>query len=336
MCLEMMQMCKTIVIDPGHGGSDPGAIGNDLYEKELTLDISNRTKEYLEKHYTGHKVLLTRTHDEYLTLAQRAQFANNNKADLFISMHINSGGGTGYESFIHTNTQATTSGMQNLVHAEAIKEMKATDRGKKKANFAVLRLTKMPAILPENLFIDRKEDAVKLKQSSFIDKIAKGHAEGIAKALGLKIKSTGVTTQPSTPSNPTTTTAKTYKLVKSVAGYVNAADAIVRRNKKTTVKANTYHIYKESNGMINVSTKKSSPGSWINPSDNENTSEISTQKTFEVGQKVKIKSSAKTYSRSTTSIPSAYKNKSYTIQQVGKDDVLITELFSWVKKIDIL
>src|SRR5699024_7079776 len=127
-------------------------------EKDLTLDISKRTKKYLDDNYTGHKVILTRTNDKYLTLAERAAFANRNNADLFVSMHINAGGGTGYESFIHTNTQAATSGMQNLVHAEAMREMKVTDRGKKRANFAVLRLTKMPAILPENLFIDRKED----------------------------------------------------------------------------------------------------------------------------------------------------------------------------------
>src|SRR5699024_10964262 len=134
-------------------------------------------------------------------------------------MHINAGGGTGYESFIHTNTQAATSGMQNIVHAEAMKEIKGTDRGQKRANFAVLRLTRMPAILPENLFIDRKEDATKLKQSSFIDKVAKGHAEGIAKALGLKKKSTSKP-KPSKPSKPSTSTGKTYKVVKSIAGYV--------------------------------------------------------------------------------------------------------------------
>lgn len=329
-------MSKIIVIDPGHGGSDPGAIGNGLREKDLTLDISKRTKKYLEDNYTGHKVILTRTNDKYLTLAERAAFANRNKANLFVSMHINAGGGTGYESFIHTIPQAATVKAHRTVHAEAIKEMKGTDRGKKRANFAVLRLTNMPAILPENLFIDRKEDAAKLKQSSYIDKVAKGHAEGIAKALGLKNKSGGATNKPTTPSKPSTPTGKTYKVVKSIAGYINAADAKARRSKKTTVKPNTYHIFNESNGMINVSAKKGSPGSWINPVDNKKTTgSTSKPKTFKVGQKVKIKSSAKKYSRSNASIPAAYKNKSYTIQQVGSNDVLIKELYSWVRKSDI-
>src|SRR5690625_1308434 len=60
------------------------------------------------------------------------------------------------------------------------------------------------------------------------------------------------------------------------------------------------------------------------------------KKSFKVGQKVKIKSSAKKYSRANVTIPSKYKNKSYTIQQVGKDDVLIKELYSWVRKSDLL
>src|SRR5690606_4556933 len=77
------------------------------------------------------------------------------------------------------------------------------NRGKKKANFAVLRETKMAAILTENGFIDNKNDADKLKKSSYLDKIAKGHAEGIAKALNLKKKTTS-----STNKNTTTYTVK--------------------------------------------------------------------------------------------------------------------------------
>src|SRR5699024_1008638 len=86
------------------------------------------------------------------------------------------------------------------------KQMKVTDRGKKKANFAVLRETNMPAILPENLFIDRKEDAAKLKDSKFLDKVAKGHAIGIAKTLGLKKK--GSTSTSNKTSNKNTSTSK--------------------------------------------------------------------------------------------------------------------------------
>lgn len=209
-------MSKIIVIDPGHGGSDPGAQGNGLREKDLTLDISKRMKKYLDDNYAGHKVLMTRTNDKYLTLSQRAQFANNKNADLFISIHINAGGGTGYESFIHTsqNSNTATGKMQNTVHNEAMKKINVVDRGKKKANFAVLRETNMRAILPENLFIDRKEDAAKLKKSSELQKIAEGHAIGIAKSLNLKKKKDGGTSQskPNTkPSKPATDHTKPTK-----------------------------------------------------------------------------------------------------------------------------
>ncbi len=202
-------MSKIIVIDPGHGGSDPGAQGNGLREKDLTLNISKRIRKYLEDNYEGIKVLMTRTNDKYLTLSQRAQFANSKSADLFISIHINAGGGTGYESFIHTsqNSNTATGKMQTTVHNEAMKKINVVDRGKKRANFAVLRETNMRAILPENLFIDRKEDAAKLKESSELQKIAEGHAIGIAKALGLKSKKGGGTSQSKPkpkPSKPAT------------------------------------------------------------------------------------------------------------------------------------
>jgi N-acetylmuramoyl-L-alanine amidase len=80
---------RTIVIDPGHGGKDPGAIShNGLKEKNLNLTISKYIKEGLEKQ--GFKVILTRTKDTYLTLLDRVRIAKKNKADLFISIHTNS------------------------------------------------------------------------------------------------------------------------------------------------------------------------------------------------------------------------------------------------------
>jgi N-acetylmuramoyl-L-alanine amidase len=81
---------KTIVIDPGHGGQDPGAIGpNGTQEKEITLDVARRLKEKLLKG-GGYSVLLTRGEDRTLSLAQRVAFAKEHKADLFISVHVNS------------------------------------------------------------------------------------------------------------------------------------------------------------------------------------------------------------------------------------------------------
>ena len=80
---------KTIIIDPGHGGRDPGAVGRlGTREKNITLDIALKLQKKLEK-FPEYRILLTRESDTYLTLEQRAAFANNQKADLFISIHVN-------------------------------------------------------------------------------------------------------------------------------------------------------------------------------------------------------------------------------------------------------
>lgn len=83
---------KTVVIDAGHGGKDPGAVSPDgkYYEKTFTLDIAKRLKEKINAAYPDVKVILTRSDDRAVTLNQRAEAANKANADLFISIHINS------------------------------------------------------------------------------------------------------------------------------------------------------------------------------------------------------------------------------------------------------
>ena len=78
-----------VVLDAGHGGSDTGAVGNRLYEKVLTLKIAQYCKVELEK-YQGVKVYMTRENDRYLSLEQRVADASAAKADVFVSIHINS------------------------------------------------------------------------------------------------------------------------------------------------------------------------------------------------------------------------------------------------------
>lgn len=81
---------ETIVLDPGHGGKDPGAIGRDgLTEKEVVLDVALRLRDLLRERL-GKKVIMTRDKDEFIELDDRAKFANGHKADLFVSIHINS------------------------------------------------------------------------------------------------------------------------------------------------------------------------------------------------------------------------------------------------------
>src|SRR5690625_5529818 len=116
--------------------------------------------------------------------------ANSWGADLFVSIHINAGGGVGYEDYIHNalSSDSRAGKVQRSMNNEVIKATGWRNRGRKKANFAVLRQTKMPAILTENGFIDTKSDANKLKTNSFLNKVASGHVKGIAKHFGLKKK----------------------------------------------------------------------------------------------------------------------------------------------------
>ena len=85
---------KTVVIDAGHGGKDPGGVSKDrkTYEKNLVLDIAKRFGQKIKEKYPDVKVIYTRSTDVYITLNERAAIANRNNADLFISIHCNSNG----------------------------------------------------------------------------------------------------------------------------------------------------------------------------------------------------------------------------------------------------
>lgn len=177
-----------IFIDPGHGGNDPGAVANGLQEKNVVLDIAKRIEAKL-KQYEGAEVRLSRTNDTFLPLNKRAELANDWEADIFSSIHVNAGGGVGYEDFIFNGTvsQATIAN-QNVMNAEVVKATGFNNRGRKRANFAVLRQTAMPAILTENGFLDNSGDAAKLKSAAFLDRVAEGHVQGFVKIFGLKKK----------------------------------------------------------------------------------------------------------------------------------------------------
>lgn len=185
-------MTVKIFIDPGHGGKDPGTVGNGLQEKDLTLKIALKIRDILKAEYTGHTIRMSRTTDKTVTLKQRTDMANAWNADFFLSVHINAGGGTGYEDYIYVklSNSTKTAKLRQIIHQEIMSAIPGIrDRGMKKANFHVLRETKMPAILTENLFIDQLSDAKKLKDEDFINQIARGHAVGLAKALKLSKKS---------------------------------------------------------------------------------------------------------------------------------------------------
>lgn len=176
-----------IFIDPGHGGTDPGAVGNSLLEKDLTLTISLKIRDLLNS-YENTEVKLSRDKDKTLSLKERTDMANSWGADFLFSIHINAGGGTGFESFIHSNSSAASIAHQNVIHPEIMKLIDLKDRGKKRGNLHMVRESKMPAILTESGFIDSANDAAKLKQDSYLNKIAQGHVNGLINAFGLKKK----------------------------------------------------------------------------------------------------------------------------------------------------
>ncbi|QVY60917.1 N-acetylmuramoyl-L-alanine amidase family protein [Cytobacillus gottheilii] len=180
-----------IFIDPGHGGTDPGAVGNGIQEKNITLQISTRIRDMLINEYNNVEVRMSRTGDSTLSLAQRTNAANSWGANFLLSVHINAGGGTGYEDFIYPGVGAPTTTYQNAIHEEIMKQVDFRDRGKKTANFHMLRESRMPALLTENGFIDNATDASKLKQAAYIARIARGHVNGIARAFNLPKKSGG-------------------------------------------------------------------------------------------------------------------------------------------------
>src|SRR5690625_391028 len=183
---------KKIFIDAGHGGSDPGAIGNGLREKDINLAIALKLRQVLSLEYEGHTIKLSRNTDQTLSLKQRTDMANQWGADYLISIHINAGGGVGFESFTYSGNYARkmrTNQLRIVIHDAIIEETGFRDRGKKEANFHMLRESSMCAVLTESGFVDHHIDANKLKRETFINKIALGHAKGLAKAIGLTAKS---------------------------------------------------------------------------------------------------------------------------------------------------
>lgn len=181
---------KKIVLDPGHGGSDPGAVGY-VVEKDIALDVAMAVKERLLQ-YRGVAVRMTRTTDIRLgpttteDLAARARIANRAGADVFLSIHCNAASppGTGFESFRYPGSAAGEK-LQAAIHRR-IPGLGIRDRGAKAGNLQVLRQTNMPAVLAECLFVNRVEDARLLKDSGFLKRMGTALADGVADYLGVE------------------------------------------------------------------------------------------------------------------------------------------------------
>ncbi len=194
-----------IVIDPGHGGKDPGAQNKyrGVNEKTLTLDVAQRLKRKLETY--GYRVHLTRETDTFIPLEGRPAIANRVDADFFISLHFNSVGDSrvsGVETFAMTPPYQPSTSSSSLtasarksypgnkndtwnvlaayyLQTSMVRNLGVTDRGLKRARFAVLRDLNCPGVLVEGGFLSNPTEAERLKTAEARDKLADALVEGI-------------------------------------------------------------------------------------------------------------------------------------------------------------
>ena len=184
---------RRIFIDAGHGGIDPGAIGNGIVEKELNLEVALRLRDLLEADTADPsgggewEVRMTRTDDATVSLSNRTTEANNWPADRFVSIHHNafsSSIASGTETFSFANgTQGAD--LRDRLQEELLTAMGFVDRGPKTANFFVLRESLMPAALTEAGFLSNPGDAAALAAPGAVEALAQAHLFGIQRHYGL-------------------------------------------------------------------------------------------------------------------------------------------------------
>ncbi len=174
-----------IVVDAGHGGHDPGAHVGKLEEKDLALKAAQMLKKKLEN--AGFKVYMTRNKDKYIKLYDRSGVANQLKADLFISIHINAAGSSkprGIEVLYAEDEKRDNKRFARLVQDELIKATKQVNRGIVRRNdLVVTRTTEMNAILAELGFLTNPKDKAKLIKDSYLETCAEAILKGVLKFL---------------------------------------------------------------------------------------------------------------------------------------------------------
>ena len=185
----------TILIDPGHGGKDPGNLGTPIiegdtkekiYEKDLNLQIGKKVASILSRQ-NDVQVILTRTEDKFISLEDRVIMANNQeqKIDAFISIHMNaeSGGNTANGIETYYRAEATPEGkslqLANSVQKTIGSYIKMKDRGVRQEILQVLRDSKVPAILVECGFITNDKEEQKLLDDQYQNQLSEGIAQGV-------------------------------------------------------------------------------------------------------------------------------------------------------------
>jgi N-acetylmuramoyl-L-alanine amidase len=204
---------QTVILDPGHGGYDRGQVNRYGYEKDFALDVARKLRPLLQS--KGLRVIMTREGDYFVPLEVRAQIANAARNSIFVSIHFNATNddpnATGFEIFSFTprgapstsdsavapsalNTQpgsavdAQSMALSACIYHSLLGHIPEYDRGIKRARFAVLRLTKVPAVLIEGGFLTEQGECKLIAQKDWRAKLA--HAIGVGiesyRALGIK------------------------------------------------------------------------------------------------------------------------------------------------------
>ena len=175
-----------VIIDAGHGGQDPGTIGiGGLREKDLVLPISLDVAESLRKQ--GVEVRMTRDSDYFVSLKGRTDFANNTRADLFVSIHANAinlsrPDVNGLETYYYQDGRR----LAEVIHWSILNSVNIKNRGIRRARFYVLRHSSMPAVLVEVGFVTGAEDAPRLKNPTHRSQMADAIVRGIIQYIKQK------------------------------------------------------------------------------------------------------------------------------------------------------
>ena len=170
-----------VAIDPGHGGRDPGAIGvTGVYEKNINLAVARRVATELRRR--GLTVTMTRQDDRYPELESRADMANRQNVDLFVSIHADSAPDPDAQGFTLYIAEAASSEALRAARsiAEAMAATGLDSRGVRRNDYRVLVQTRSPAVLIEMGYLSNAQEAAKLQDSAFQDRLAATIAAGIA------------------------------------------------------------------------------------------------------------------------------------------------------------
>jgi len=177
-----------IIIDAGHGGDDYGthSLGTPRYhEKYLNLSTAMLVKGFLQQ--SGYHVIMTRTDDTFISLEDRANFANKHNPRLFVSIHYNSAPSAdaeGIEVFYYRldddqNRVAKSNQLARAILSRTLQNTQAKSRGVKHGNYAVIRETEMPAVLIEGGFLTNSDEMEKIKTPAYLKQLSLGIAQGI-------------------------------------------------------------------------------------------------------------------------------------------------------------